>query len=61
MQIWIADGVYTPSELYAPDGVMGGAAHSTNAALDTFQLVDGLTIFGGFQGASRSGGGEGQY
>jgi predicted outer membrane repeat protein len=58
IEIWIADGVYTPSTLYAPDGVFGGAMGSLAKGLTTFELVDGLSIFGGFQGISRTGGGE---
>ena len=58
MEIWIADGTYTPAQLYAPGGVNGGAMHSTNTSLYTFDLVNGLTIFGGFEGKSRTGGGE---
>lgn len=52
-QIWIATGTYTPSKVYAPlDGsatpVTGGASGLDVANLKTFDMPDGVALYGGF-------------
>lgn len=48
-QIWIAEGRYTPSEIYSPDGVLGGASGLNTDNLKTFNLPDEVQLLGGFQ------------
>ena len=49
-QIWVADGCYSPSVRTDPN----------DARSVTFSMLPGVRIFGGFQGISRTGGGETQ-
>jgi hypothetical protein len=57
-QIWIAQGTYKPSQVYAPDGVSGGAAGQAVASdlanLKTFDLPDNVSLYGGFLPGMRS-------
>ncbi len=53
VQIWMAAGTYSPHEIYAPNGVAGGAAGTSGycgSVQDTFNLVNGVNIYGGFAG-----------
>jgi len=52
-QIWIAQGVYTPSKLYSPGGVPGGLSGLTDLGLYTFNIPDSTSLFGGFRGCER--------
>lgn len=52
-QIWIAQGVYTPSKLYSPNGVPGGLSGLTDVGLRTFNIPDSTSLFGGFRGCER--------
>lgn len=47
-QIWIAEGTYKPSQIYAPDGKAGGAAKQDVPNLKTFDLPNNVTLYGGF-------------
>jgi predicted outer membrane repeat protein len=52
-QIWIAEGTYKPSQIYTPldangNPVIGGAAGLNVASLKTFNLPDGVSLYGGF-------------
>ncbi len=40
-EIWVAEGVYYPDE---------GAGQTNNARASTFQLLDGVALYGGFAG-----------
>jgi hypothetical protein len=42
-EIWIARGTYTPTKIYAPGGVTGGASGLNAASLRTFDLPDHVT------------------
>lgn len=53
-QIWIAEGRYTPSEIYSPDGVLGGNSGLNTSNLKTFNLPDQVALFGGFQSGMTS-------
>src|SRR4029078_3580879 len=53
-EIWIAEGIYTPSKIYSPNGVTGGASGLNTASLKTFNLPDHVTLYGGFKGNERS-------
>lgn len=48
-QIWIAEGVYTPSKVYDPNGVIGGASGATADNLKTFDIPNNVEIYGGFE------------
>ncbi len=51
---WVAAGVYSPITPYAPDGVLGGAAGDENTeGLLTYDLPDGVKIYGGFKGCEK--------
>ena len=52
-RIWIAAGVYTPSEIYTPDGVVGGVSGLDTSALRAFNIPDNTSLFGGFRGQER--------
>ncbi len=60
-EIWVAEGVYIPSQIYTPigptGGVTGGVAGATGAVtgpalinLRTFNIPDNTALFGGFKG-----------
>lgn len=61
-QIWIADGVYIPSTIYSPSGVKGGACGTSPGDacegeedhLKTFNLLDGIKLYGGFDGGETA-------
>ncbi|KTD25622.1 MULTISPECIES: hypothetical protein [Legionella] len=50
VEIWVATGVYKPSQVYAPQGVIGGAYGVNTPKLRTFNLPSDTAIFGGFSG-----------
>jgi len=47
-ELWVADGTYYPTDRTKP----------SNPASVVFRVREGVWVFGGFQGLSRSGGGE---
>lgn len=53
-QIWIAQGTYTPSEVYSPNGVAGGASGLNVEQLETFNLPNNVSLYGGFAGHETS-------
>ena len=53
-QIWIAQGNYTPSQVYSPNGVTGGASGLNTAQLQTFNLPNNVTLIGGFVSGDTS-------
>jgi|GEM_PF-3395149 len=53
-QIWIAQGNYTPSQVYSPNGVTGGASGLNQAQLQTFNLPNNVTLIGGFVSGATS-------
>lgn len=50
VEIWVATGVYKPSKIYAPQGVVGGSYGIATPKLRTFNLPSDTAIFGGFLG-----------
>lgn len=52
-QIWVAQGVYTPSKVYAPDNVVGGALGLSGNNMKTFNLPDNVEIYGGFKAGAK--------
>ncbi|MCW8408063.1 hypothetical protein OQJ13_03655 [Legionella sp. PATHC035] len=50
VEIWLATGVYKPSRVYAPQGVVGGAYGVNTPKLRTFDLPSDTAIYGGFSG-----------
>jgi hypothetical protein len=53
-EIWIAQGTYKPSQVYAPGGVVGGHSGLAVDNLKTFNLPDGVTLYGGFAYGQKS-------
>jgi predicted outer membrane repeat protein len=53
-EIWIAEGTYVPTKIYAPNGVVGGVSGLQTTHLNTFDLPDQVAIYGGFAGDERS-------
>ena len=53
-EIWVADGTYVPTKIYAPNGVVGGSSGLNSAHLKTFDLPDQVAIYGGFSGNEKS-------
>ena len=53
-QIWVAQGTYVPTKIYAPNGVTGGASGLNTPSLKTFNLPDQIAIYGGFAGTEHS-------
>lgn len=52
---WVAAGVYSPIVPYSPSGVAGGAAgDGFSTGLLTFNLPNGVEIYGGFTGCENS-------
>ncbi len=52
---WVAAGIYSPILPYSPNGVPGGAAGDDFATgLLTYDLPDGVQIYGGFRGCEKS-------
>ncbi len=49
-EIWVAKGTYLPSEVYSPNGIPGGASGQNVLAMKTFNIPDGVSIYGGFKG-----------
>ena len=49
-QIWIAQGTYTPSQIYSPNGVTGGASGLNDPHLATFNLPNNVSLYGDSQG-----------
>jgi predicted outer membrane repeat protein len=55
---WVAKGLYSPSIVYTPSDVIGGAVGPGEDGaylpyLKTYNLPDGVTIYGGFQGHEK--------
>ena len=50
VQIWIAQGTYTPSQIYTPTGFVG----TPTANMDTFNLPNNVELIGGFAGNEKS-------
>ncbi len=51
---WVAAGIYSPILPYAPSGVTGGAAGDNFAVgLLTYDLSNGVKIYGGFKGNEK--------
>lgn len=50
VEIWVAKGVYKPSRVYAPQGIVGGAYGVNTPKLRTFNLPSDTAIYGGFFG-----------
>ncbi len=53
-QIWIAQGTYKPSKVYSPlnaqgTPVVGGVGGTDTPNLETFDLPDGVSLYGGFK------------
>lgn len=58
-QIWIAQGTYTPSQIYEPansssSSIQGGASGIRNSNMYTFNLPNNVELFGGFVGNETS-------
>ena len=53
-EIWIAEGTYVPTKIYAPNGVVGGVSGLHTTHLNTFDLPDQVAIYGGFAGDEKS-------
>jgi hypothetical protein len=53
-EIWVAEGTYVPTKVYAPNGVVGGASGVNTPHLKTFDLPDRVAIYGGFSGEEQS-------
>lgn len=53
-EIWVATGVYKPSQVYAPQGVVGGAYGVNTPRLRTFNLPENTAIYGGFSGTETN-------
>jgi predicted outer membrane repeat protein len=53
-QIWIAQGTYVPSQIYAPNGVVGGISGLTVDQLKTFNIPDNTELYGGFKAGMTS-------
>lgn len=53
-EIWVAAGTYSPSKVYSPSGTPGGKSGLNVPELRTFDLPDGVTIYGGFRGDESS-------
>lgn len=51
--IWVATGVYVPSKIYSPNGIIGGASRLNTPFLRTFNLPDQVSIYGGFAGIEK--------
>ena len=49
-QIWVAKGTYIPTRVYSPNGVVGGLYGQNRPELATFNLPNGVSIYGGFNG-----------
>ncbi|WP_454784196.1 hypothetical protein [Legionella sp. WA2024007413] len=54
VEIWVAQGVYKPTRVYAPQGVVGGAYGINTPKLRTFNLPSNTAIYGGFSGKETS-------
>lgn len=54
IEIWVAEGVYKPSQVYAPHGVVGGAYGINTSKLITFNLPSNTAIYGGFLGTETN-------
>jgi predicted outer membrane repeat protein len=57
--IWIAEGTYKPEKRYEPDGNLGGqhyigAPLTTPDRMKTFELPDGVNLYGGFEAGAKS-------
>jgi len=53
-EIWVAEGTYVPTKIYAPNAVVGGSSGLDSAHLKTFDLPDQVAIYGGFSGNEKS-------
>ena len=53
-EIWVAEGTYLPTKIYAPNGIVGGASGLQTSHLKTFDLPDRVAIYGGFAGEEKS-------
>lgn len=53
-QIWIATGTYVPSQIYSPDGVVGGASGLNDPHLKTFDVPTDTALYGGFKAGMTS-------
>ncbi|CEG56968.1 autotransporter outer membrane beta-barrel domain-containing protein [Legionella fallonii] len=54
IEIWVAQGVYKPSQVYSPQGVIGGAYGINTPKLATFNLPSNTAIYGGFTGTENN-------
>ena len=53
VDVWVAKGTYIPSKVYSPNGVVGGAYGVNTPFLRTFNIPNGVSLYGGFCGTER--------
>ena len=52
--IWIAQGTYVPTKIYAPNNLPGGGSTQNVSLLATFDLPHNVNLYGGFAGNESS-------